>query len=318
VGSSPAIARVIEQVERVAPTDATVLITGESGTGKELVAQQIHERSGRRDRTMVRVNCASIPAGLFESEFFGHVRGAFTGATSDREGRFELANGGTLFLDEVGEVPLELQGKLLRVLQSGTFERVGESRAHHVDVRLIAATNRDLSSDCQTGRFRSDLYYRLSVFPISIPPLRQRREDIRPLAEHCLTRTCRRLDLPRPTLSDDVLARLETYPWPGNVRELENIIEHALIAGDGELAISLPNSEPAMTARDQITPELLLLEDLERLERMIIVRELESADWQIYGKAGAAERLGIPATTLASRMKRLGIHRPDAKADPRG
>jgi len=312
VGDSEGIRRVQEQIERVAPLKVTVLISGESGTGKELVARKIHARSARRSGPLVPVNCASIPEALFESEFFGHVRGAFTGATSERRGRFELADGGTLFLDEVGEVPPSMQAKLLRVLQEGTFERVGESRSKRVDVRVVAATNRDLAQASRSGTFRSDLYYRLSVYPIVVPPLRERVEDIGLLVEHHLQRACARLGLTRPILTTAELTRLERYPWPGNVRELQNLVERALIAGGEELGIALPSpSGPAID--DDLTPDALSLDDLALLERRIIVRELERSDWQVYGSGGAATRLGIPATTLASRMKRLGITKPRTK-----
>jgi transcriptional regulator with GAF, ATPase, and Fis domain len=261
---------------------------------------------------MVRVNCASIPASLFESEFFGHVRGAFTGANDDRVGRFQLADKGTLFLDEVGEIPLELQGKLLRVLQEQQFERVGESRTRTVDVRLIAATNRDLLAESRAGRFREDLYYRLSVFPIEVPALRERPEDIGPLAEHCLKRVCLRLKQSPLRLTAAELRSLESYTWPGNVRELQNAIERAVIlAPKGPLRFHLEASRTAPTDAAPPSPaaSALTLEDLNRLERDLIEGTLAKLGWRIYGKDGAAAALKLPPTTLASRIKRLGISR---------
>src|SRR6185437_4789595 len=240
VGRSPALEEVLHKVEMVARTDTAVLITGESGTGKELVARAIHDRSVRRDRPLVTVNCASVPRELFESEFFGHVKGAFTGALRDRAGRFQLADNGTIFLDEVGEIPVELQSKLLRVLQEQRVERVGEDRVRQLDVRVIAATNHNLQQDCDAGRFRRDLYYRLSVFPIELPPLRDRREDIRLLAEHFLSLAARRLNCPEVRLTDDGLERLIAYDWPGNIRELHNVIDRAVILSQrGPLRIDL-------------------------------------------------------------------------------
>src|SRR2546427_2316128 len=240
VGDSPVLKKVLAQIEMVAPTNANVLILGESGTGKELVARAIHDRSPRKAATLVRVNCASVPRELFESEFFGHVRGAFTGAVKDRVGRFELANGGTLFLDEIGEVPLELQSKLLRVLQEGQFEKVGEDRTRTVDVRIIAATNRDLEAEVKAGRFRQDLYYRLSVFPIELPPLRDRVEDIPALAQQFLVQSARKLGLNPPRLTAAQVKELQSYDWPGNVRELQNVIERAAIRSrNGHLELGL-------------------------------------------------------------------------------
>jgi PAS domain S-box-containing protein len=301
VGRSAALRKVVDQVQSVAGTEASVLISGESGTGKELVASEVHRRSRRSERPMVRVNCASIPANLFESEFFGHVRGAFTGAGDDRVGRFQLADKGTLFLDEVGEIPLELQGKLLRVLQERQFERVGESRTRSVDVRVIAATNRDLAVESRSGRFREDLYYRLNVFPIDVPPLRQRVEDIGPLAEHCLAQTSRRLKIRPRRLAPEEIRALEAYAWPGNVRELQNAIERAVIlAPEGPLRFELGRGAPR--SNDEMT-----LADLERLERDLIEGALRETGGRIYGNDGAAARLKLPPTTLASRIKRLGI-----------
>lgn len=316
IGRSPEIRDVLKQIEAVAPTDASVLITGESGTGKELVARAIHEHSQRAEQVMVRVNCASVPAELFESEFFGHVKGSFTGAIDDRVGRFELANGGTLFLDEVGEIPLALQSKLLRVLQEGEFERVGENRTRQVDVRVIAATNRDLLPISEGGGFRPDLYYRLSVFTIELPPLRDRKEDIGSIAQHCVERSLARLGRRPLHLSDAQIRQLESYAWPGNVRELQNVVERAVILGKADrlrfdLADEprLPDAhpEPPGAGNDM---EDLSLEDLKRLERDLIVRALDQTGWKIYGEGGAAAALGLKPSTLASRMKRMSIERP--------
>lgn len=313
IGSSAAIQSVLRQVELVAPTDATVLVTGESGTGKELIARAIHEASKRSDRPLIRVNCAAIPRELFESEFFGHVKGAFTGALRDRIGRFELADGGTLFLDEVGEIPLELQGKLLRVLQEGQFERVGEERTRNVDVRVIAATNRDLKSEVRKGRFREDLYFRLNVVPIESVPLRERRADIPLLAAHFLRGTGRKLKTEGLRLSEGDMRRLARYDWPGNVRELENMIERAaILARDGRLRIELPDSmalpaAAAPPAEDIAAPQLLTDADRKSRDRANIMAALQSCGGRIFGANGAAALLGVKPTTLASRIKTLGI-----------
>jgi formate hydrogenlyase transcriptional activator len=311
IGSSAAIQSVLRQVELVAPTDATVLVTGESGTGKELIARAIHEASKRLDRPLIRVNCAAIPRELFESEFFGHVKGAFTGALRDRIGRFELADSGTLFLDEVGEIPLELQGKLLRVLQEGQFERVGEERTRHVDVRVIAATNRDLKSEVRKGRFREDLYFRLNVVPIESVPLRERRADIPLLAAHFLRGTGRKLKTEGLRLSEGDMRRLAGYDWPGNVRELENMIERAaILARDGRLRIELPDSaRPAAVAVADTASLPALLTDADRRDRdrANITAALQSCGGRIFGPNGAAALLGVKPTTLASRIKVLGI-----------
>jgi transcriptional regulator with GAF, ATPase, and Fis domain len=323
VGESPALRTVLHQIELVAPTDATVLILGESGTGKELVASAIHERSSRRERALVRVNCAAISPDLFESEFFGHVKGAFTGALRDRIGRFEQAAGGTLFLDEVGEIPLGLQGKLLRVLQDGRFERVGDDRTRQVDVRVIAATNRDLRRDVEAGGFRQDLYYRLTVFPIELPPLRTRKEDIALLAPHFLRGACARLKRPGLRLTAQDLRTLERYPWPGNVRELQQVIERAVILAEGsrlrlDLALSgalPPRREaappvPAARASALNQAGVVTAAEIRRRERDNLVAALEKARWKIYGSGGAAELLGLKPTTLTSRLKAIGIRRP--------
>jgi transcriptional regulator with GAF, ATPase, and Fis domain len=317
VGESPALHAVLGQVARVAPTNASVLLLGESGTGKELVASAIHDRSSRRHRAFVRVNCASVHADLFESEFFGHIKGAFTGAVRDRVGRFQLADGGTLFLDEVGEIPPTLQAKLLRVLQEGQFERVGEERTRRVDVRIIAATNRVLEHEVAAGRFRQDLYYRLSLFPIELPPLRQRKGDVPLLAAHFLRLASRRLARPTPGLTEADLEILQHYDWPGNVRELAHVIERAVILGDGQrlpvaqaMALARPRSgldaAPAMPG----TTRVVTAAEMRRLELENIQRAIECASGRIYGPGGAAELLGLKPTTLAYRMKALGISRP--------
>ena len=307
----------LAQIATVAPTEANVLIQGESGTGKELVARAIHDLSARKDNSLVRVNCASIPKELFESEFFGHVRGAFTGAIKDRVGRFELADSGTLLLDEVGEIPLELQSKLLRVLQEGQFERVGDERTRTVRVRLIAATNRDLLAEAQAGRFRLDLYYRLSVFPIEVAPLRERLEDIEALAQHFIQQAARRLGVLRPRLTRLDLQELQSYDWPGNVRELQNVIERAVIVSrGGPLQFDLPHHRsPRAPAPVQLAPadsaaaEELSLDELVVREREIVSKALERSGWKIYGADGAAALLKIKPTTLVSKMKRLGVRR---------
>ncbi|MBI4904771.1 MAG: sigma 54-interacting transcriptional regulator [Acidobacteria bacterium] len=312
IGPSAGLARIRKQIGMVAPTNANVLITGESGTGKELVARAIHEMSPRRARPLVRVNCAAIPKELFESEFFGHVRGSFTGAIKDRTGRFELANGGTLFLDEVGEIPLELQGKLLRVIQEGTFERVGEDRTRTVDVRLISATNRDLEQESGSGRFRLDLYYRLGVFPITIPPLRERREDIVPLATHFLAMAARKLNIPTPALLKSHSGELERYPWPGNVRELQNVIERAtILAAQGPFSLHLgaaPKAAAAPIPTFHTAPPAALSE-WKQQEKELLVAALKQARGKIYGANGAAAILGIKPTTLASKLERHGLAR---------
>jgi len=311
VGESAAIRQVLQQVELVAPTAATVLIEGESGTGKELIAAALHDRSPRSRKPLVRVNCASIPRELFESEFFGHRAGSFTGATQDRAGRFQVAHGGTLFLDEVGEIPLELQGKLLRVLQEGQFSRVGEDVERSADVRIIAATNRDLRREVEAGRFREDLYYRLSVFPIRVPPLRERKEDIPLLARHLLERASEGAVGRRAKLHPDDLALLRDHDWPGNVRELQNIIERALIgARRGRLSIHLPADPGDRGEETDRDPRLYTDAELRRLERDNILAILERVRWKVAGPGGAAEFLGLHPATLASRMKAVGIERP--------
>ena len=321
IGRSAALRFVLEQVEMVAPTDATALILGETGTGKELIASAIHARSPRRGGPFVRVNCGSIPSELFESEFFGHARGSFTGAMRDRTGRFQYADGGTLFLDEVGEIPLPHQAKLLRVLQDGQFERVGEDTTRKVDVRIVAATNRDLRQEVAEGRFREDLYYRLSVLPIKLPPLRERKEDIAALAVHFVARSCERLSRPAMRLTEEDIGALQGYDWPGNIRQLQNVIERAVILAKGprlrlDLAfayISSDTSSADSTAKgakeDGALAKIIRSDDLSKLERENIVAALEFARWKISGPGGAAQILGMNPSTLASRMRTLGIRR---------
>jgi transcriptional regulator with GAF, ATPase, and Fis domain len=323
IGESPALKRVIRQIELVAPTDASVLILGESGTGKELVAREIQRHSDRRDRPLIKVNCATIPKELYESEFFGHVKGAYTGAARDRAGRFQAADGGTLFLDEIGEIPLELQGKLLRVLQEGEYERIGEEKTRQVDVRIIAATTQDLKEKVDRKQFREDLYYRLNVFPIEVPPLRARKEDVRPLADYFLNQVAQRMHLAKPQLTRANLTQLQTYAWPGNVRELENVIERAVILSrSGRLKFDLPANHFSEAAADACAATGQLKEDnsdvlsegqLKQLQRENMVAALKRCDWKIYGRGGAAQLLEINPTTLIERMKKAGIVKPVAK-----
>jgi PAS domain S-box-containing protein len=317
-GRSESLVQVLRDLREVAPTDTTVLILGETGTGKELFARAIHAASGRRDKALVKVNCAAIPATLIESEFFGHERGAFTGATTKRDGRFALADGGTLFLDEIGELPIELQGKLLRVLQEGEFEPVGSSRTRKVDVRVVAATNRDLSRSIGEGRFREDLYYRLSVFPIGLPPLRERGDDIVLLAEEFARQFATRMSRRIEPVSAVMATRLKAYAWPGNVRELQNVIERAVITSrDGRLNLDRALPAPVGAVTDALATTsasggerpVLTVDELSRLERENLVLALERADWQIAGESGAARLLGMAPSTLTSRMKALGLRR---------
>jgi PAS domain S-box-containing protein len=314
VGRSQATRAVCEAIRQVGQTDAGVLITGETGTGKELVARAIHECSLRKDGRMVRVNCAAIPESLIESEFFGHERGAFTGATTRREGRFAQAHGGTIFLDEVAELPLELQAKLLRVLQEGEFEPLGSDRTQKVDVRVIAATNRDIAAEVKSGRFREDLYYRLNVFPIHLPPLRVRGEDVALLAETFARRMARRMGRRFERLQEEDAALLRAYDWPGNVRELQNVIERALILSNGS-GLALLRALPSDAARNLPTPSfqtssvsrVLTAAELAELERANLSRAVESAGGKISGANGVAALLGLPPSTVASRMKAMGI-----------
>lgn len=339
VGDSPALHAMLARIEAVADTPASVLIVGETGTGKELIAHAIHTRSSRSDGPLVKVNCASIPDELFESEFFGHVRGAFTGAHRDRVGRFQLADGGTIFLDEVGEIPLALQGKLLRVLQEREFERVGDDATRVVDVRVIAATNKDLEKAVEDGSFREDLYYRLSVFPVHVPPLRRRAGDVVQLAVHFLAQVCRDFGRPTPAITQAQVEALQRYPWPGNIRELKNVIERAVILSTGDtLQLDLPQvtaepaagpsppghvaprggteatrvaSAPSATPATAASPPAVLTEaQMREQQRHNVIAALDATSWQISGKGGAAELLGLRPSTLADRMKSLKIRKP--------
>jgi formate hydrogenlyase transcriptional activator len=307
VGESAALKRVLSQAETVATTDSSVLVLGETGTGKEVIARAIHDLSLRRERTFVKVNCAAIPTGLLESELFGHERGAFTGAIMQKMGRFELAHHGTLFLDEVGDIPLELQPKLLRVLQEKEFERLGSTRTQHVDVRVVAATNRDLTQMVEDRLFRSDLYYRLNVFPIVVPPLRDRAEDIPLLVRYFAQKHARRMDRHIETIPSEEMEALTRYQWPGNVRELENLIERAVILSRGPtLHVPLPE--------ERLSGEVPSASTLEAAEREHILRALQESNWVIAGPNGAAARLGMKRTTLQSRLAKLGISRPSWSA----
>ena len=318
VGQSTPLRHIVNQIDLVARTEASVLILGETGTGKELVAHEIHRRSQRKDGPLVRVNCASIPRELFESDFFGHVKGSFTGAVKDRAGRFETAEDGTIFLDEVGEIPLDIQNKLLRVLQERCYERVGDDRTRRADVRIIAATNRDLKQAIAAGRFREDLYYRLNVFPIQVPPLRERREDIPVLATHFVGLSARDLKCAQPRLTHAAVTKLQSYDWPGNVRELRNVIERAVIlARGGALDFDLPVAdEPAPPVRieppsaDVAQPKSLTEAEMQRLERDNLLLVLQEAKWKIKGADGAAEMMGVKPTTLLARMKKWGLKKP--------
>jgi PAS domain S-box-containing protein len=318
VGKSPALKQMLSRVEAVAETPANVLILGESGVGKELVARAIHARSPRSGAPLVKVNCASIPKELFESEFFGHVKGAFTGARRDRVGRFQLADGGTIFLDEVGEIPMDLQGKLLRVLQESEFERVGDDITRSVDVRVIAATNRNIEELMVAGKFREDLFYRLSVFPIEVPPLRQRSEDVMQLAQHFLESICHDFGRAPLKLTQSQAASIRAYDWPGNVRELKNVIERAVILSKGNalrLDLSMPGTQPGTAdssgshlhvAADQVLTD----KQMRELQKRNIIAALQATDWKVSGKDGAAELLGVRPTTLYDRLKAFGIKKP--------
>ena len=305
IGNSPALEAVLEQVERVAPTDSTVLVQGETGTGKELIARAIHNISSRCGRSFVKLNCAAIPLDLLESELFGHEKGAFTGAIAQKVGRFELADKGTIFLDEVGDIPLALQPKLLRVLQEQEFERLGSTRTHQVDVRLVAATNRDLTEMVKRGEFRSDLYYRLNVFPILLPPLRARPEDIPVLVTHFAEIFGRRVGRQIVHIPPETMSALSSYQWPGNIRELQNLIERAVILSkDGVLPNPLPT---AVSQGVVIPPTVTTLRDS---ERALVLNTLEAAGWVVGGAKGAAAKLGLKRTTLICKMQKLGICRP--------
>jgi transcriptional regulator with GAF, ATPase, and Fis domain len=307
IGSSPALEGVLEQASRVAPTSSSVLIQGETGTGKELIARAIHNLSSRCGRPFIKLNCAAIPLDLLESELFGHERGAFTGAIAQKLGRFEMADKGTLFLDEVGDIPPALQPKLLRVLQEQEFERLGSNRTQHVDVRVIAATHRDLQEMTRQGEFRSDLYYRLNVFPILIPPLRARREDISALVKHFVESSARRTGRQIDHIPQETMAALYAYSWPGNIRELQNLIERAVIlSNDGVLPNPLPSAE-ARTLSISSEPSTL-----KEIERDLILRTLRDHRWMVGGADGAAAKLGLKRTTLIAKMQKFGISRPTA------
>ena len=318
VGKSAALRRLLQQVETVAPSDSTVLILGETGTGKELIARAVHQRSRRRDKPLIQVNCTSIAKELFESEFFGHAKGAFTGAIRDRAGRFEAAAGGTLFLDEVGEIPLELQSKLLRVLQEKSYERVGEEKTRRADVRIVAATNRDLKKEVAAGRFREDLYYRLDVFPLRVAALRERKEDIPLLAAHFVELLVKELGCPKPRLTRAGIESLQGYDWPGNIREVRNVIERAVIFARGgvlEFDVLATGSPVDLTSfgpsdDDQAEPEYLTESEMRRRERQNLFAVLQKAGWKIKGADGAAALLGVKPTTLISRIEKIGLKRP--------
>jgi len=306
VGQSLAMKKILAQVEQVAQTDSTVLILGETGTGKELLARSIHRMSRRKDRALVTVNCASLPPTLIESELFGRERGAYTGALTKMVGRFEIADGSTLFLDEIGEIPLELQSKLLKVLEEGNFERLGSTKTLHVDVRIIAATNRDIAQEVQAGRFRKDLFYRLNVFPIVIPPLRERPEDIPLMVWAFVKEFQKKMGKEIENISKRAMESLQSYSWPGNVRELRNVLEHAMIVNKDK---TLVVQSPKLTSSEKPDPDARNLEDMERRH---IVSVLERNGWRVGGRGGAAEVLGLKRTTLYSKMKKLGITRPNS------
>jgi PAS domain S-box-containing protein len=315
VGTSSALRRMLKRVEAVAETPANVLVQGESGVGKELVAHAIHVRSSRADGPLVKVNCASIPKELFESEFFGHVKGAFTGANRDRIGRFQLAEGGTIFLDEVGEIPIESQGKLLRVLQESEFERVGDDVTRSVDVRVIAATNRNLEQLIVDGEFREDLFYRLSVFPVDVPPLRERGEDIVQLAQHFLEQTCKDFGRKTLTLTRAQTANLRAYDWPGNIRELKNVIERAVILSQGKvlrLDLSMPGLRPELSEVDssEASNQVLTEKEMKEFQKSNLIKALEETNWRVSGAGGAAELLGVRPSTLSDRVRTFKIKRP--------
>ena len=306
IGRSPALGAILSQIELVAPTEANVLITGESGTGKELIAREIHNRSARKQRTLIKVNCASIPKELYESEFFGHIKGAFTGAIKDRAGRFEMADGGTLFLDEIGEIPLDLQSKLLRVLQEGTYEKVGDDKTRRVDVRIIVATNRNLKEEVQAGRFRQDLFYRLNVFPIEAPPLRERMEDLPALATHFLKSAAKKLNVPESRITQANLNDLQAYDWPGNIRELQNVMERAtILSKGGKLLLHLPTIQRKNIKFPVNENTVFTDEEMKAKERQNLRNALEQCNGKVTGPNGAAQLLKMQPTTLYSRIKKL-------------
>jgi len=317
VGQSPALKNVLEQIDSIAKRNVTVLIQGETGTGKELLAKEIHQRSLRSHRSIIKVNCGAIPNSLFESEFFGHKKGSFTGAIKDRIGRFQLADEGTLFLDEVGEIPLDLQVKLLRVLQEGQFEQVGDDITKEIDVRIVAATNRDLLEEVKKGTFREDLYYRLNVIPIQAPPLRERTGDIKLLADYFLNQICDQFNIRPIKITDQNIQQLENYDWPGNIRELQSVIQRAvLIHTEGPLQFNIPLRKTLIPSKNKTDNELSTTENLSRkenvkdLDKAALITALEKTNWKIFGPRGAGELLGIPAANLAYRIKKLGLKKP--------
>ncbi|MZH02018.1 MAG: AAA family ATPase [Nitrospinae bacterium] len=306
IGESPCFQEVLTQIIQISQTDAPVLIEGETGTGKELIARAIHEKSRRKDRPLIKVNCPAVPHELFESEFFGHMKGAFTGAISERMGRFQLADSGTLFLDEVSEIPLGLQSKLLRVLQEGCFEKVGDDKTRKVDVRIIAASNRNFEEEMEKGRFRKDLYYRLGVALIFVPPLRERKEDIPLLANHFREKFAKTLNRPCSPFSAYNIEQLQDYDWPGNIRELQNVIERALIVSvDGNISFDLKSKKPSPDVAS--TGEVIPDELRKSQEKENVRAALEKCSWKIYGPGGAAEMLGVQPATLAYRIKKMGL-----------
>ncbi len=307
IGSSKSFKNLVEDIRIVAPIDCTVLIQGETGTGKEVVAQAIHNEGRRRDRPFIALNCAAIPAALLESELFGHEKGAFTGAVSQTIGRFHAAHGGTLFLDEIGDLPLELQPKLLRVLQEQQFERLGSTRTMRIDVRVVAATNRDLQEMVDKKLFRADLFYRLNVFPLLLPPLRERKEDIPMLVHHFVGKCCRRLGKRINHIPDAVLGQLSRYDWPGNIRELENFIERAIITSPADTLMPRPRELEILSRSSLIQGRRTLFE----AEKERITKALIESDWVVSGRSGAAARLGLPRTTLLSKMQKLGLSRTE-------
>jgi transcriptional regulator with GAF, ATPase, and Fis domain len=320
IGQSASVEKIRTLIHMVGPTDANVLIYGESGTGKEMIAREIHNRSSRRDNPMIRINCSAIPAELFESEFFGHARGAFTGAVKTRIGYFQAADGGTLFLDEVGEIPVYMQSKLLRVLQEGEYQRVGEEAVHNVDVRIISATNKDLRAEIKTGAFREDLYYRLSVFPIEVPSLRARKEDIPLLTHHFLAIISKKMNRPRVSLNEEEMRILTAYAWPGNIREMQNIIERIVITASPESVLAELGRSPAQpgaTAPSQpaavAPPRVMTEHEMHELKIRNLKEALAQTNWRIYGPRGAAKLLRINPTTLISRLKKFGLYERGGK-----
>ena len=317
LGNSLLLLKILEDIRKVAPAETTVLVQGETGTGKELIARAIHNQSTRKDAPLIKVNCAAIPSNLIESEFFGHEKGAFTGATSKREGRFSLANGGTIFLDEIGELPLDLQSKLLRVLQEGEFEPLGSSKTFKVDVRVVAATNKNLSEEVNKGNFREDLFYRLNVFPLSVPPLRERGEDIILLADKFAESFSSRLGITTEPIDQQNREKLLSYDWPGNIRELQNVIERAVLTSEkGILNIEIPGSDSVSVKSKELSDakskeKILTSSEIQQIEKDNIIKALEATNWKISGDKGAAKLLGIPPTTLTSKIKALGIKRSD-------